>query len=361
MGVAVIARDVSTNNDPTPNPSPQGGGEHTESVAAVIESNRTRSSSTMSLGACVALLVVSLVATLDPPAAHARQGGDFAGLVDVGRGRKMYLECRGTGSPTVVLVAGLRGSAEDWNIAETPGPRVFPEVAKFTRVCAYDRPGTPVGEKPSRSDPVPQPTTAGTAVADLHALLTAAGEAGPYVLVAHSYGGLIGRLYASTYPNDVSGLVLVDALSEGLADAQTPEQWAIQRQLIEGDVREGLAQYPALETIDVDRSFDQMRAAAPLRQLPLIVLSADRGWGPQVPSMIAAGKLPADVPQNFGYVTDAAQKQAQEKLAHLVANTKHITNTRSGHEIHKEQPQLVIDAIRQVVDAVRGGSRQPAR
>ena len=330
-------------------------------MAAVIESNRTRSSSTMSLGACVALLVVSLVATLDPPAAHARQGGDFAGLVDVGRGRKMYLECRGTGSPTVVLVAGLRGSAEDWNIAETPGPRVFPEVAKFSRVCAYDRPGTPVGEKPSRSDPVPQPTTAGTAVADLHALLTAAGEAGPYVLVAHSYGGLIGRLYASTYPNDVSGLVLVDALSEGLADAQTPEQWAIQRQLIEGDVREGLAQYPALETIDVDRSFDQMRAAAPLRQLPLIVLSADRGWGPQVPSMIAAGKLPADVPQNFGYVTDAAQKQAQEKLAHLVANTKHITNTRSGHEIHKEQPQLVIDAIRQVVDAVRGGSRQPAR
>jgi pimeloyl-ACP methyl ester carboxylesterase len=315
-------------------------------------------SSTMSLGAFVSLFVVAVVATLDPPAAHARQSGDFAGLVDAGRGRKMYLECRGIGSPTVVLVAGLRGSAEDWTIAERPGPRVFPEVA---RVCAYDRPGTPVGEKPSRSDPVAQPTTAMTAVADLHALLSAAGEAGPYVLVAHSYGGLIGRLYASTYPDDVSGLVLVDALSEGLADAQTPEQWAIQRKLIEGDVREGLAQYPALETIDVDRSFDQMRAAPPLRQLPLIVLSADRGWGPQVPSMIAAGKLPADVPQNFGYVTDAAQKKAQETLAHLVANAKHITNTNSGHEIHKEQPQLVIEAIRQVVDAVRSGSRQPAR
>ena len=100
---------------------------------------------------------------------------------------------------------------------------MFPEVAQFTRVCACDRPGTPVGEKPSRSDPVPQPTTAGTAVADLHALLTAAGEAGPYVLVAHSYGGLIGRLYASTYPDNVSGLVLVDALSEGLKDAETPE------------------------------------------------------------------------------------------------------------------------------------------
>jgi hypothetical protein len=78
--------------------------------------------------------------------------GDFAGLVDIGGGRKMYLGCRGTGSPTVVLVAGLKASAEDWNIAEKPASTVFAEVAKFTRVCAYDRPGTPVGEKPSRSD-----------------------------------------------------------------------------------------------------------------------------------------------------------------------------------------------------------------
>ncbi len=69
--------------------------------------------------------------------------------------------------------------------------------------------------------------------------------------------------------------------------------------------------------------------------------------------MIAAGMLPADVPPDFGYVTDAAQKQAQEQLAELVPNAKHITNTNSGHEIHKEQPQLVIDAIREVVDAGR--------
>ena len=151
---------------------------------------------------------------------------------------------------------------------------------------------------------MPQPVTAGDAVADLHALLTAAGEAKPYVLVGHSYGGLIVRLYASTYPEDVSGLVLVDALSEGIQDAETTEQWAIQRKLIEGDVREDLALYPALERIDVDRSFDQIRAALPLRPLPLVVLSADRPWGPQ---------------------------------------------------------KLVIDSIRQVVDAVRSASWQPAR
>ncbi len=157
----------------------------------------------------------------------------------------------------------------------------------------------------------------------------------------------------------MSGLVLIDVLSEGLREAETPEQWAIQRKLIEGDVREGVAEYPALERIDVDRSLDLVSAAPPLHPLPLVVLSADRPWGPQIPSMIAAGKLPADTPPDFGYVTDAAQKQAQEKLAQLVPNAKHITNTNSGHEIHKEQPQLVVEAIREVVDAVRSGSSSP--
>jgi len=272
----------------------------------------------------------------------------------------MYLECRGTGSPTVVLVAGLRGSAEDWTVADKQLPAVFSEVAKFTRVCAYDRPGTPVGEKPSRSDPVRQPTTARDAVADLHSMLRAEGEAGPYVLVGHSYGGLIVRLYASTYPQNVSGLVLVDALSEGLQDAETPAEWLIQRKLIEGDVRESLLEYPALERIDVDRSFDEIRKAPPLRPLPLVVLSADKPWGPQIPSMIASGALPADVPPTFGYITDAAQKQAQERLAQLVPNSKHITNTNSAHEIQKQQPQLVVEAIREVVDAVRSGKLYPA-
>jgi pimeloyl-ACP methyl ester carboxylesterase len=258
-------------------------------------------------------------------------------------------------------VCGLKASAEDWNTAEKQAPTVFAEVAKFTRVCAYDRPGTPVGEKPSRSDPVRQPTTAQDAASDLHALLSAAKEPTPYVMVGHSYGGLVTKLYARIYPQDVSGLVLVDALTEGLREAETPEQWAIQRVLMEGDIRESVALYPDLERIDPDRSFNQVRNAAPLRPLPLIVLSADRPWGPQIPSLIAAGKLPADVPSDFGYVTDAAQKQAQEKLAKLVPNAKHITNTNSGHEIHKEQPQLVINAIREVVDALRSGSWQPAR
>jgi hypothetical protein len=75
--------------------------------------------------------------------------------------------------------------------------------------------------------------------------------------------------------------------------------------------------------------------------------------------MIEAGILPKDVPSDFGYVTDAAQKKAQEQLAKLVPNAKHIIKTNSGHEIHKEQPQFVIDAIREVVDAVRREKGQP--
>jgi len=307
------------------------------------------------------IFLVSLIVSLDLPLTDAAERGNFAGLVDLGDGRKMYLKCSGRGSPTVVLVGGLRASADDWSISNKSMPAVFPEVAKFTCVRACDRPGTPVGEKPSRSDPVLQPSTAKDAVADLHALLSASGEAGPYVLVCHSYGGLIVRLYASTYPKEVSGLVLVDTLSEGLQDAETPEQWAIQRKLIQNDDPENLALYPDLERIDVDRSCDQIRAAPALHPMPIVVLSADRPWGPQVPSMIEAGKLPADIPPDFGYVTDAAQKKAQERLAKLVPNEKHITNTNSGHEIHKEQPQLVIDAIREVVEAVRSGRRQLTR
>jgi pimeloyl-ACP methyl ester carboxylesterase len=284
--------------------------------------------------------------------------GDFAGLVDIAGGRKLYLACRGKGSPTVVLVGGLRTSADDW-METLPGkPNAFSAVAAFTRVCAYDRPGTPVGDQPSRSDPVAQPTTAADAVADLHALIVAAGIETPAVLVGHSYGGLIARLYACTYPDEVSGMVLVDALSEGLRQAETQQEWAIQRELINGDTKDSVRLYPALEQLDVDRSFDQLLAFSPIKPMPLIVLSADRPWGPQVPALIAKGDLPADVPKDFGYVTDRVQKEAQAKLAALVPGAKHITETHSGHEIHKDQPQLVTDSIREVVEAVRSRSSQ---
>jgi pimeloyl-ACP methyl ester carboxylesterase len=126
----------------------------------------------------------------------------------------MYMECPGKGSPTVVLVSGFRGAHDDWtNVIDSigepksSGSAVFPQVGKFTRVCAYDRPGTTRFDGTlSPSSPVRQPTTAQDGVADLYALLRATGQKGPYVLVAHSWRGLIVRQYASEYPKDVSGL-----------------------------------------------------------------------------------------------------------------------------------------------------------
>src|ERR671925_475647 len=101
---------------------------------------------------------------------------------------------------------------------DVPPPAVLPGVSGFTRVCAYDRPGT-IGDSDdpaerSRSDPVPQPRAAEDTVADLHALLQAARVPGPYVLAAHSLGGLYARLFTAAYPDEVVGLVLVDAAHE---------------------------------------------------------------------------------------------------------------------------------------------------
>jgi pimeloyl-ACP methyl ester carboxylesterase len=142
--------------------------------------------------------------------------GAFSGQVEIGD-RKLYLTCKGTGTPTVILVSGYRNNAEIWTTPPTSGvTAVFEAVAKFTRVCAYDRPGTILDATHlSRSDTVPMPRSAEAVVFELHDLATAAKLEGPYVLVAHSLGGLFARLYAAIYPGEVAGLVLVDSWYEG--------------------------------------------------------------------------------------------------------------------------------------------------
>jgi len=143
----------------------------------------------MSLAARVLLLLVSLVPALDASATHAPGKGDFAGLVDIGGGRKIYLECRGAGSPTVVLISGKGNGAADWSEVLNPADpahdadydavawgkgdlhkselAVFPMVSRFTRVCSYDRPGVRL-DGPDQSTPVAQPHPADQAADDLH-------------------------------------------------------------------------------------------------------------------------------------------------------------------------------------------------
>ncbi len=189
------------------------------------------------------------------------------------------------------------------------------------------------------------PITVANSVADLHALVVAARIDTPFVIVGHSYGGLVVRLYAMTYPDDVDGMVLVDALSEYLRSAETPEEWVWQKKILDGDLTEALKVYPLIERADADPSFDQMLAAPPLQPMPLVVLSADVQWGPLVPGFIADGMLAPDTPPDVGYVTDRAQKVAHATLAALVPGAKHVTKTDSGHLIHHDNPQLVTDSL----------------
>jgi pimeloyl-ACP methyl ester carboxylesterase len=191
-----------------------------------------------------AVVAFSVMLTSAQAAEPVATSGDFSDLIEIGGGRKLYLECKGTGSPVVILEAGLRNRADIWSVKPDAGEAVFPEVAAFTRVCAYDRPGTTLGtDQFSRSDSVPMPRTTADAVADLHALLGAAAIPSPYVLAGHSTGGLIARLYASTYPKEVAGLVLVDAIPEGVQAAMTPEQWTVYNRLLLTDPPKELAGY----------------------------------------------------------------------------------------------------------------------
>jgi pimeloyl-ACP methyl ester carboxylesterase len=118
-------------------------------------------------------------------------------LIDVG-GHRLWIDCTGTGSPTVVLESGLAESSFYW-------ARISATVAETTKVCVYDRAGR------GRSEAAPAPQDGLEVAADLHTLLAASGNSGPYVLAGHSSGGVYVRIYAAEYPDEVAGMVLLDA------------------------------------------------------------------------------------------------------------------------------------------------------
>lgn len=304
-------------------------------------------------------LIIALVA---PELAAA---ADFSGLVDIGGGRKMYLTCSGAGSPTVVLISGKGNGAADWKeILDPSDPAhgadydavawgkgalhesesaVFPMVSHWTRVCAYDRPGTRL-DGADQSTPIAQPHRADQAAGDLHRLLTAAGEFGPYVLVAHSYGGVIAMLFARTWPAEVTGLVMVDAATELMQKIATPEA------LAKWDEVNRQSSPAAPEGVMLTDAFAKIDAASPLRALPAVVLSADKPWQP--PSATKESQTAAGV--------TFADWEASETLLATTLDAKHVVNTRSGHAIYAYSPQLVVDAIREVVDAARRGRTRVA-
>ncbi|MET9638649.1 alpha/beta hydrolase [Streptomyces virginiae] len=281
----------------------------------------------------------------DPPADRGPRG-DFEGTVPLPGGRRIHVECRGTGTPTVVLVSGARGAADEWTHAADPAhpgaapvpsaSAVLPAVASFTRVCAYDRPGTTrFDDTRSPSTAVPQPTTAADGVADLRAVLAAAGEHGPYVLVGASWGAMITALAARAGDPRVAGLVTVDGASTHLRDTLTPAQWSDWTRKV--DAMRGPE---GLEVPDYTTSVAQIRAAPPLaRPLPAVVLSSDEPW---------------DLRVGDSGSTWPAWTAAQNRLA-AELRARHVSDTDSGHGIAVEQPRTVTNAVREVVDRVRDG------
>jgi pimeloyl-ACP methyl ester carboxylesterase len=288
--------------------------------------------------------------------------GDFAGRVAIRGGRKLYLECHGAGSPTVVLEAGTGNLAEVWSLAPSgPGPAVLPAVARFTRVCAYDRPGTfQLPDDPSRapvlsrSDPVAMPRSARDIVSDLRALLRAADVPGPYVLVGHSFGGMVARLYATSRSRSVAGLVSIDAQNEDFAasykELLTPDQYTAA--VLNPGPPPGLEGYSAVERLSLEVSAAQMRQAqadTPLRPMPLVVISHSR-----------------TIPNPFGFPPDwplealeRAFEASQDKLAALAPGARHVIAAQSGHYIQLDQPRLVTHEIRRLVLEARSRRLTP--
>jgi pimeloyl-ACP methyl ester carboxylesterase len=274
----------------------------------------------------------------------------------------MYMECQGKGRPTVVFVAGAADRTETWSTTtDNSKQAVLPAIAQTNRVCAYDRPGTilatgegPEDFLPSRSDPVPQPTTLQDHIADLHALLSASGERGPYVVVGHSLGGAISRLYASEYPEDVSGLVLVDPTPYEARKSLTRKEWRLWKPLLGGPPsEEALDLYEDLEWADQQRNMRQALAAKKLKPMPFIAFQSDVPF--DLAPYVEDGTLPTTLEEaeQFRILLYNAWHDAIGDLVSQVPGARFIDDPHSGHYIHQEQPQLVTAAVREVVEAAR--------
>ena len=271
-------------------------------------------------------------------------------LVDVG-GYRLHIHCLGpegaSGGPTVVMDAGLGECSLGWALVQ-------PEIAKFARVCTYDRAGL------GWSDPAPTPRTSRQIVSDLHALLTNAGVKPPYVLVGHSFGGLNARLYTGQFPEEVAGMVLVDSAHE---DLPFLPPLLIRAGLLTAPlgIPRLFAQFFVSENPIFDRH-SKYSSAYPAMATSTQYLntvrrewsSADESWSQARSSKSSLGDRPlVALFARFNHENFSHFRNNQMELAERSTRGKLIIVENSGHHIQHDRPDVVIDAVRDVVEAVQ--------
>ncbi len=251
-----------------------------------------------------------------------------------GAGR-LHITCMGEGSPSVILEHGMATESDSW-------AQVQQAVAQFTRVCAFDRASR------RKSDPAPKPRTSEDMVADLNTLLASVHVPGPHVLVGNSLGGFNARLYAHKYPGDVVGLVFVDSMHPGqfarfeqALPPETPQDPEGLKWFRQSFTRAYKDPTKNPEGFDQLTSHEQMRSVTSLGDLPIVVL--------------ASGTFLKETPEpRLGLHMHNVWQELQKDLARLSSNSKFVAVEDSGHFIQVGRPQVVTDAIRELVEQVRG-------
>lgn len=275
----------------------------------------------------------------DPGAPSAEPVPGFRS-VDIG-GRSLRYQCFGTGAPTVIVEPGGGTSLETvfswkrpigWTI-------IIPQIAQTTTICAYDRAGL------GRSDKAPLPRTSLEVAKDLHALVERAGWTPPFVIAGQSFGGMNARMFAHLYPEAVAGLVLIDSSHPDEypeiakvvpARAPSDKDYA----LVKG-WREGPDLSKSREWVDLKANADLVRATGGIGDKPLIVLTQSPQWNDPY------------APDDIEPLIDAVGQRLQAGLTSLSTKSKQVIATKGGHNIQADEPQLVVDAILDVVAQVR--------
>lgn len=295
----------------------------------------------------------------------------FGKLIEID-GKTWHYQIMGEDRLTVVVDSGTGGTHLDWQLVQ-------PEVAKFTRILTYDRAGYGWSEMSS------EPRTAEQVVSELRQLLREIEIKPPYVLVGMSLSGLFSRLFAYCYPEEVAGMILVDVAHERMYE-ETPVKWVELNQRLEGVLTHVVPLIARIGLLRLLVTFDSLPMAAGLFQKfppsmrPLVkALYSQTQFGktfaqesaavsvsmsqveqarkikpfPDIPLIVLSSGKP-----DFDITQDVLQK-LQELHADLASESPqgiHIIARESGHAIQLDKPELVVDAIRQVVEKVRCGS-----